>query len=276
MMAATALVVTLTAAAPASALTDQSDVQKIIQTKTGRTADTMTTPQKAGDVSIGAGRSAGKALESYTQTLDAKSARVLAVVEDASQSVVTYPVTSPAGARVEPQPDGSVNFVSDIAGPPADQSGTYETSAKVTTINKPWAVDAAGKDLPTTYTLANGVLTQRINTAGAVFPVVADPWVTSGWYTYVHFSRTETLNLYHAWQSSGTPTEVAYLCGLFALIPPPAGVILAVGCSIYVLRVIGDINTSVYYAAHNYHKRLVIKFVIGTAIYAGSTTEYAP
>ena len=98
-----------------------------------------------------AGRSAGTALGSDTRSLDAKWGGVLAVVEDACQRFVTYPVTSPAGARVEPQPDGSVNFVSDIAGPPADQSGTYETSAKVTTINKPWAVDAAGKDLPTMH-----------------------------------------------------------------------------------------------------------------------------
>jgi hypothetical protein len=127
MMAVTALIVTLTGAAPASALTGQSDVQKTIQAKTGKTAAPMTTPQKAGDVSIGAGRSAGgRALESYAQTPDAKSTRVLAVVEDASQSVVTYPVNSPAGTRAEPQADGSVNLVRDVTGPPADQSGTFK------------------------------------------------------------------------------------------------------------------------------------------------------
>lgn len=274
MTAVTALVVTLTGTASASALTGQSDVQKIIQAKTGKTAAPMTEPQKVGDVSIGTGRSAGKALESYTQKLDAKSTRVLAVVKDASQSVVTYPVTSPAGARVEPQSDGSLNLVSDIAGSPADQSGTYKTSAMVTTINKPWAVDAAGKSLPTTYAFAGGVLTQKINTTGATFPVVADPWITWGIFMYVHFSRVETFKLWNAWKL-GTPTEVAGLCALFALGHVP-GIVAGVGCAFYVSRVIADINVTVNYAVHTYHKRLVIKMFIGSLLYAGSTTEYAP
>jgi len=176
MVAVTALIVTLTGTAPASALTGHSDVQKTIQAKTGKTATPMTTPQEAGDVSIGVGRSAGKALESYAQTPDAKSTRVLAVVADASQSVVTYPVTSPAGTRVEPQANGSLNLVHDVTGPPADQSRTFTTSATVTTIHTPWAVDANGKSLPTTYAYANGVLTQKINTTGAAFL----SWLTRG------------------------------------------------------------------------------------------------
>ena len=243
MLAVTAVVVTLTAAAPASALTGQSDVQKIIQTKTGKTAAPMTTPQKAGNVSIGVGRSAGKALESYAQTPDTKSARVLAVVEDASQSVVTYPVTSPAGTRVEPQPDGSVKLVSEIAGPPASQSGTYTTTAPVTTIDKPWAVDAAGKNLPTTYAFANGVLTQKINTAGATFPVVADPTWSLGWYLYVHLTRTEVFKAYGAssymqmgWIACGFLLEVPYAV--------PA-------CAIYAAWALTNLGQGVYTAAHS-------------------------
>lgn len=275
MLAVTALIVTLTGASPASALTGQSEVQKTIQAKTGKTAAPMTTSQKVGDVSIGAGRSAGKALESYTQTPDARSTRVLAVVEEASQNVVTYPVTSSAGTRVEPQANGSVNLVQDVIGPPADQSSTFTTSVVVTTIHTPWAVDANGKSLPTTYTYANGVLTQRINTTGAAFPVVADPWVTGGLFTYVHFSRAETINLYKTWKTSGTPTEVAGLCALMAPIPA-VGFILAVGCAFVISRAIADINTTITYCNAAFHRRLVIKLLPAAPYYFGSYSEYSP
>jgi hypothetical protein len=266
------LMATMISASTAMA-TDQS-VQQIIQNKTGATASPMTAPQQAGDISIGTGRSAGKALESYTQTPDAKSTRVLTVVADASQSVVTYPVTSPAGTRVEPQTNGSVDLVQDVTGPPADQSGTFTTSATVTTIHTPWAVDASGKSLPTTYTFANGVLTQKINTTGAAFPVVADPWVTGGWFDYVHFSRNETFQIYNGWKL-GTPVEVAGLCVLMGPIPG-IGFIMAVGCGFVMLRAIADINVTVWYAVHNYNKRLVIKLLPFSPYYFGSYAEYSP
>lgn len=44
-------------------------------------------------------------------------------------------------------------------------------------IAKPWAKDANGKDLKTNYTINGNTLTQKIELAGAVFPVVADPSV---------------------------------------------------------------------------------------------------
>jgi len=241
MVAVTALIVTLTGAAPAS---------------------------------IGVGRSAGKALESYAQTPDAKSTRVLAVVAHPSESVVTYPVTSPAGTRVEPQANGSLNFVQDVPGPPADQSNTFTTSATVATIHTPWALDADGKSLPTTYAYANGSLTQKINTTGAAFPVVADPWATSGLFLYVHFSRVETFKIYNAWKL-GTPQETAVICGLLAVVPA-AGPILAGACTVVILRAIADINVTVNYAVNNYHKRLVIRLQPVAPYYFGSYAEYSP
>lgn len=40
---------------------------------------------------------------------------------------------------------------------------------------EPWAVDAAGKQLDTSLELIEGKLVQRVNTDGAVYPVVSDP-----------------------------------------------------------------------------------------------------
>lgn len=197
------------------------------------------------------------------------------MVEEASQNVVTYPVTSPAGTRVEPQANGSVNLVQDVTGPPADQSSTFTTSVMVTTIHIPWAVDANGRSLPTTYTYANGVLTQRINTTGAAFPVVADPWVTGGLFTYVHFSRAETINLCKTWKTSRTPTEVAGLCALMSPIPA-VGFILAVGCAFVISRAIADINTTITNCNAAFHRRLVIKLHPAAPYYVGSYSEYSP
>lgn len=39
----------------------------------------------------------------------------------------------------------------------------------------PWSVDATGKPLPTSYELQGNILTQVVDTRGAVFPVVSDP-----------------------------------------------------------------------------------------------------
>jgi hypothetical protein len=62
----------------------------------------------------------------------------------------------------------------------------------------PWARDAHGKDLATSYTLTDSsgsgyVLTQHVNTGGATFPVTADPHYTWGWITgTIYFNKQET------------------------------------------------------------------------------------
>src|SRR6218665_172358 len=53
------------------------------------------------------------------------------------------------------------------------------------TVFKPWAVDAAGNSVPTSYSWDNGALTQHVDLSvpGIEFPVVADP----AWgYTYYY------------------------------------------------------------------------------------------
>lgn len=68
--------------------------------------------------------------------------------------------------------------------------GTASTQA---TISAPWATDAMGRSLTTSYTLNGTTLTQHIDTTGAVSPVVADPKITWGWTTYtVYFNKSET------------------------------------------------------------------------------------
>jgi hypothetical protein len=245
-LAVTALVVTLTSAAPASALAGHT-VDQTIRAKTGASASRMTTPAKVGSISIGAGRSAGKALVSYTQTLDAKSARVLAVVEDASQSVVTYPVSLPAGTAVKSNADGSMIVV----------SGKDLFPQAV--IEQPWAIDANGKALLTSYSFADGALTQKVDTAGAVFPVVVDPsifWgvsVAAGWYNgpvwYIQFTRDQTKYIYvNIWQG---PILSAVAC---AFTGPSA-----LGCNIAFLYSFHYIEVESHAAMTVFHRCLKMR-----------------
>ncbi len=63
-------------------------------------------------------------------------------------------------------------------------------------INAPWAADAHGKSLQTSYKVSGNVVTQYVNTAGAVFPVIVDPHYTWGWISgTVYFNRRETRDL---------------------------------------------------------------------------------
>lgn len=53
------------------------------------------------------------------------------------------------------------------------------------TIAEPWAKDATGKSLPTSYTIEGNDLVQHTDTTGAQYPVVADPNLSYGWNVYL-------------------------------------------------------------------------------------------
>jgi hypothetical protein len=236
----------------AVALSAHNSVDQTIRNETGAAATLMVAPQHIGDTSIGVGRSAGKALESFSQTPDAKSKRVLAVIEDASQSTVTYPVIAPAGAKVEPKADGSIEIVGSeslAVGPPivGQPVGTTTTQAQVITIKAPWAVDATGTSLPTSYTFANGILTQTVDTTGASFPIVADPWVTLGIYIYVHIPSWLLLNAYHnnnTYYKMGVASCVQFGAG------GPLRVVIGAWCGVYMISAMDNLGNNIYIAAH--------------------------
>lgn len=69
----------------------------------------------------------------------------------------------PRGTRLVKQSDGSV-FVTTSAG-------------KVATVfAAPWAVDAKGRDVSTSFKISGNTLTQTVSHSNAAYPVVADPW----------------------------------------------------------------------------------------------------
>lgn len=93
-----------------------------------------------------------------------------------------YRVAVPAGTRLV---DTGPGFDVVAAGP--------QGPVLLARIAAPWAVDATGRRLPTSYALHGDTLVQRVQTRGAVYPVVVDPSVARKWYGWqVRFSAWET------------------------------------------------------------------------------------
>lgn len=95
-------------------------------------------------------------------------ARFLTVITGTqAQRTYDYEVALIDGARLRPEDDGSITIV----------DGTGDSVGQIA---RPWATDANGNSVPTTYTLDGNKLTQTVElTAAAAFPVVADPKVSS-------------------------------------------------------------------------------------------------
>lgn len=111
------------------------------------------------------------------------SARILAVADEqysaSSLHTYEYGLSLHDGFRLLQLNDGDVVFVT--------QDSTYEATPEelelglgthdviVGGLAAPWAVDATGSLLPTSFTVDGQTLTQHVDTNGAVFPVVSDP-----------------------------------------------------------------------------------------------------
>ncbi|MER6523261.1 hypothetical protein ABT246_41525 [Streptomyces sp. NPDC001553] len=93
----------------------------------------------------------------------------------------------PAGSELMATADGGYEIVDRI---------DADTSVAIGAIDAPWAKDAVGNDVPTTYRLEGNTLIQQIHvTSSTAFPVVADPSVSFGRGIYVKFNRSETSSI---------------------------------------------------------------------------------
>jgi len=125
--------------------------------------------------------------------------RLLSVLKNSTTpTTTTYDLRVPAGAVIEHDNLGGVVV--------------REMGKTTSRFSIPWATDAAGRSLPTHYTLNGNALTQVVDTRGATFPVVADPqWIWDFAQTGYHFNKAETANL----------AVVAGAASAFAMFAPP-------------------------------------------------------
>lgn len=82
-------------------------------------------------------------------------------------STARFALTLPAGATLHRTSSGGFLVLN-------------RASQAVGFIAAPWAVDAQGKRLPTHYTAEGSIIVQSIDTRGAAYPIVADPYFH--WY----------------------------------------------------------------------------------------------
>lgn len=135
-------------------------------------------------------------------------AQVVVALDSAdAPSTLSFPVSAPEGSSLQQNDDGSVT----ILGPPQDIEGGQQY-AELGQIEAPWAVDATGAAVETTYSINGTTLVQSVQTDEATaYPVTADPKFSVGWGIYVRWSRGEALWL-TGLGLTATAGAVAVLC----------------------------------------------------------------
>jgi hypothetical protein len=148
-----------------------------------------------------------------TSGSDTDVSTVITIPNAESPSEYRFPLTLPDGAGTEPQPDGSINILN-------------STGKPIGSFTAPWAKDAAGKAVPTSISIEDGVLIQKVDLSTTQsFPVTADPHYTWGIVTgTVYFNRSET-------QRIGSLGSVTGLVGTF-LTPPFDVIVVTYGAAL--------------------------------------------
>ncbi|MFJ8472004.1 hypothetical protein [Kitasatospora sp. NPDC094011] len=132
-------------------------------------------------------------------------ARALVTLKDSSASTEQrFDLGLPDNARLVPA-EGGYDIV---------QTGASGGAFAMGHIDAPWAKDATGKSLHTSYRLDGNTLVQSVETdRNTAYPVVADPKWTWGWVTgTVYFDKNET---------GHTAADSAFVAAAFAFAPPP-------------------------------------------------------
>ncbi|GGY04418.1 hypothetical protein [Streptomyces hiroshimensis] len=144
-------------------------------------------------------------------------ARTLVTLKDGSASTEQrFAVNLPEGARLIPDGNGGYGVIKS-----ADGGATMTVGA----IEAPWAKDAHGKPVATSYKLDGNQLVQHVEiNKGTAFPVVADPKITWGNVTgTAYFTKSETKNI--AIYGATAALSVG-------LLPPPLNVLYQVNAAL--------------------------------------------
>ncbi len=77
-------------------------------------------------------------------------------------------------------------------------------------VEAPWATDALGRDLPTSFSVNGSILTQSVDLSNAEFPVVADPTFACKPICNAYFNKAETRDIANG--SSGAGVMITAAC----------------------------------------------------------------
>ncbi|MFC4012586.1 hypothetical protein ACFOY2_35490 [Nonomuraea purpurea] len=133
----------------------------------------------------------------YAHQRTGQVARALTIIKDASAPTeYRFPISAPEGSMLEVEDDDGTVLI-------------YNEDVYLGEIDLPWAKDANGNAVPTSYRVEGMTLIQTVNHAGAAYPVVADPAVKlqCEWWKAmcrVIFSKKLTKKIHSNWLYSGS------------------------------------------------------------------------
>jgi hypothetical protein len=118
---------------------------------------------------------AGSPVQVVSEQVDAVSARTLLVLNDSSAPAeYRFDLRVPAGSRLSLEAGGGVDVLN-------------SRGRILARVAAPWAKDAAGQDVKTSYRIDGTTLVQTVKlTEHTKFPVVADPKLTYGFGVYLN------------------------------------------------------------------------------------------
>lgn len=163
----------------------------------------------------------------YAQRLNEHQTRVITSIDDVEDQAVFEYSFDLGDTQHLAVTDEGLPFVYDETG---------DTYSIVTVMGKPWAKDAKGESLATTYEVDGDRVVQTVDTSGASFPVVADPtWTVGGAKAVVPSMRGGAADVYlnknasHDFNGSNN-----WVCGSVAAVAglavPALGVGFGVAC----------------------------------------------
>jgi len=128
---------------------------------------------------------------------------VMTLHDSTAPNAYTFELNLPAGTAMIADGKGGYDLV----------DNRYRAARTFAHLDAPWAVDAAGRSLPTAFKLEGSRLTQTIDTREAAYPITADPHYTWGIITgTIYFNRQETRDIAY---STGAATA------FMSVLPPP-------------------------------------------------------
>ena len=230
--------VAIEAQGPASKIAAPSDPSTGVTIGSGEEA-VRVTPLRAAAASkkvpLGNGKGLYRGADGQTSTIIDPvdtGVRMASVSTDDGHGTQTfdYALGLPAGAGAHLTQTGAVEV-------------TRADGSALVTIAAPWARDAAGTSLPTSYSLDGATLTQTVDTRGAVFPVVADPRIENTGFlglqgVKIWFTRSETESMYRIKTQIQTGASLAGVA--CSLISGP----LAPICAAVVVYTVGDFSVN--------------------------------
>ncbi|MGV9382292.1 hypothetical protein ACWDRB_41225 [Nonomuraea sp. NPDC003707] len=128
-------------------------------------------------------------------------ARAMTVIHGASAPTeYRFPISAPEGSMLEVEEDDGTVLI-------------YNNDFYLAEIDLPWAKDANGNPVPTSYRVEGMTLIQTVEHAGAAYPVVADPALKlqCEWWKAmcrVIFSKKLTSQIHSSWLYAGAAGAV--------------------------------------------------------------------